>query len=127
MLCNNCKNRDATFHKTTYTNGIKSEIHLCSVCAGATGVGQEIKTEIFNSLNIGEFFSSFEAPVSHAAPVRVIKQCSVCGTRVLEFQKNAMLGCANCYKVFKEELAPMVDMAHGAGVTHKGKLVVDVK
>ena len=126
MLCNNCGSREASFHKTTIVNGVKNEIHLCSECAGTSGVTLEIKSEIFNSLNVGEFFGSGNSQPSVDA-VPVVKRCEVCGTKITELHKTALLGCANCYKVFNEDVARMTDMAHGTGAIHKGKEVSGAK
>lgn len=33
MLCDNCKQNEATVHMTRVVNGKKTERHLCNVCA----------------------------------------------------------------------------------------------
>ena len=36
------------------------------------------------------------------------KECPACGTRFSDFRRTGLLGCAECYKVFREELIPVL-------------------
>lgn len=48
------------------------------------------------------------------------KTCPRCGTTVGEFQQTGLLGCAECYRVFREEILPTVRYVQGRTL-HTGK------
>jgi protein arginine kinase activator len=50
-------------------------------------------------------------------------RCSVCNMSFSEFSKTGRLGCSNCYKVFRNELNPILRRIHGS-IEHKGKTPV---
>ena len=47
--------------------------------------------------------------------------CEQCGMTYGEFQKGGMLGCANCYKVFKTPLTALLQRVHG-NTQHAGRI-----
>ena len=108
MLCQNCKKREATVHRTETVNGQLCESHLCAQCAAYTygefekNVGNAVKAGLFGEEPRGE------------------KVCPVCGTRFTDFEKTGLLGCPSCYDVFKTELLPHIARIQGK-VKHTGK------
>ncbi len=48
------------------------------------------------------------------------KFCEKCGRTLTEFYSLGMLGCPHCYKVFAEELKPVLKKIQGAYI-HNGK------
>jgi len=42
------------------------------------------------------------------------KRCSECGISYSDFQKSGRLGCARDYRVFEEELEPLLKKVHGS-------------
>ncbi len=46
--------------------------------------------------------------------------CPACGTTLEEFRRTGLLGCAHCYPVFREELAPAIMQVQGK-LRHEGK------
>ncbi len=52
----------------------------------------------------------------------MFKVCSVCGTTIEDFRRTGLLGCANCYRVFREEIFPVVQNMQGSA-QHVGKKV----
>ena len=47
--------------------------------------------------------------------------CDVCGLTYEEFQNTGKLGCAHCYKVFSEQLSPLLQRVHGR-TQHAGRV-----
>ena len=114
MKCQNCKQNNATYHKVEVVNGVASEVHLCSECAINL-------TNPFKTFSIGEFFADSFFPSEKADYKPITKKCPVCKTKLSEFLKTGNVGCSNCYKVFSEELKPIIESTQGANVSHTGK------
>jgi protein arginine kinase activator len=119
MVCQQCHKREANIHYTHIVNGVKVEMYLCSQCA------DEKETLSFSpQLSLGNLlwgfpgfgdnsgFAKFEQPE--------ILRCSVCGMSFDDFRKSGKLGCANCYRVFRDNLDPILRRLHGSS-EHTGK------
>ena len=48
------------------------------------------------------------------------RACPSCGATLAQFRKTGLLGCADCYSVFREELIPTVQFIQGR-LRHTGK------
>ncbi len=48
--------------------------------------------------------------------------CPVCGTTIEDFRRTGLLGCANCYRVFRDEVFAVVQKTQ-KDTFHKGKKV----
>ncbi len=113
MLCEKCKNREATTHYVETVNGVKKELHLCGECAkeeGLGGIGFSLPN-IFSGLFGEEYYPQLKKE----------KSCPVCGMTLSRFSKTGMLGCPECYNTFEKELRPMI-LKIQKGENHKGKL-----
>lgn len=53
-----------------------------------------------------------------------LKICPKCGTSLEDFRRSGLLGCAECYNVFREEILFSVRKMQW-GVLHEGKNPVD--
>ena len=109
MLCQQCKQHEATVNYVEITNGKRFECHLCAVCYA------DLKDQMRKKTH-GEVWPGFIP-----SRVRQAKACPVCGTTYAEYEKSGLLGCTSCYDVFKEELMPYIRRVHGK-VTHIGKM-----
>ena len=49
--------------------------------------------------------------------------CPQCGMSAAEFGKSGRMGCAACYRVFRETLVPLFKQMHG-NEFHRGKIPV---
>lgn len=120
MLCQICHKNPATVHFTQVINNNKQEMYLCEKCAKekeGTGMG------VFN---INDFFSllmGLGMDAQHSFPQSVYRpvRCSVCGLTYDDFQRAGKMGCAECYKIYSENLPPLLKKLHGA-VQHTGKV-----
>lgn len=120
MLCENCKNKQATFFYKQTKNGYTIEKNLCSSCAASMGLGintQFSKGNIFADDIFGEFLGGFIQPKSQ---IVASENCPVCGMSLSELLHNGRVGCKECYTVFRKTLMPTISKIHG-NVVHSGK------
>lgn len=122
MLCHTCKERTATIHLTEITNGQRVETHLCQECAQQQGLA--IKAQI----PLNELLSTLLSTQKQAAGAGTAeaglpnKACPDCGMTLVRFSKESLLGCANDYKVFEDELLPLIERSHNGKSWHCGKV-----
>lgn len=117
MLCEKCGKNEATVKFVQIENTKRTELHLCQKCA----MGY---TNVAIGLDLPDFLSSMFKQGSLAGKLEQSipqKACSTCGRTLKEVQKTGRLGCSDCYKVFKEELNPVLKKLHGS-ISHTGKV-----
>ncbi len=117
MMCQQCQKREANVHYTQIINGKKVEMYLCTQCAAENGaLSFNPQLSLGNLLlgfpGFGDSFAKFEQPE--------VVRCNVCGMSFDDFRNTGKLGCANCYSVFREKLAPVLRRLHGSAV-HTGR------
>lgn len=115
MLCQSCEKRQATTHIKTILNGELKEFNLCPECAQKMGYGSFFGGFGFD---FDKLFGSFMDSVSTGQST---KRCQCCGSSFEDIAKTGKIGCANCYKVFYDELLPSIQRIHGR-TCHTGKL-----
>ena len=116
MKCDNCNN-PATVHLTEIKAGKKLEKHLCENCAAQLeGIGTAKGHQPIN-----ELLTNFVMAHSGITKEQGL-QCENCGITWAEFRQGGLLGCANDYKVFERELAPLIQRAHEGATHHIGKV-----
>lgn len=108
MLCQNCKKNTATFNYVEIIGGKKFESHLCGPCYYE--LFGDVASKADNSLWTGLF----------GEPSEEEKKCPVCGAKYSDYERTGLLGCPNCYDIFREELIPSIRRIQGK-VTHVGK------
>ena len=115
MLCELCKQSQATVHLTEIVNEQMSELHLCEACANQKGAQVESHFGLSDLLSgLAEFGKTQE-------PEEVTSQaCPNCGMTYDDFRKVGRLGCADCYSTFKRSLGSLLKRIHGAPI-HLGK------
>lgn len=118
MLCQKCKQNNATSHVHYVRNGIVRDMYLCDSCAA------EYKTAFSGDTDIFKMLSSFlnDNTVQFEKAVK----CDCCGTDFNTIRNTGKVGCSNCYSVFERELSPTVSRIHGSTV-HVGKKPCEVK
>ncbi len=115
MKCQKCGKKEADTHVKRVINGEFEEYDLCSDCAKELGY-----TNMFS--NFESDFNSFLAGFfSNALPARTqATRCEVCNTGYADIARTGMMGCANCYNIFADQLMPTIRRIHG-NITHCGK------
>jgi protein arginine kinase activator len=115
MLCQLCKQREASVHFTQIVNQQKVEMFVCEQC-----VGENSKLKI----NLNKLLSGFMGMDNHSgianAPVQPVK-CNGCGMSIKEFNKTGKFGCSKCYESFTDSIQTMLKQIHG-NVKHHGKI-----
>lgn len=99
------------------------KVCFCESCVKECGVMDLIGFSMVEML-LGNFQKNVTGAVSTPNAVKPMgsgRSCPQCGFSMEDFQKVRRFGCANCYKVFANELAPMLRGMH-KGASHVGKV-----
>ncbi len=119
MKCQKCGKNNADTHIKRVVNGQFEEHHLCSECAAEMGY-----TNVFDSFShsfADDFNSLFGSFFENALPARTqATRCETCGASYNDITRTGMMGCADCYKVFADQIMPTIRRIHG-NTTHCGK------
>ena len=113
MLCDNCKEKDATVHLTQIVEGAVSQVKLCEQCAAARGI--ETSTQPAHPL--GDFLQAVQEQAAQLPGDAA--RCAYCGTSLRDFRASGRLGCAQCYGAFEQSLRELLRRVHG-GTRHEG-------
>jgi len=116
MLCQICKVKEATVRYTEIINNSITEIHLCENCAQ---LEDKTISEDFALHGLLAAHDQVEAPGVTEADAA--QQCSSCGTSLGDILSHGRLGCAECYTMFGEKLATLIERVHGSS-QHVGKI-----
>ena len=114
MLCQRCGKNPATTHIRTSINGVQQEAMLCSECAAKeewSGL-----SSLFTGGLLGSLLKNDLSGTTAAGAVR----CTRCGISFEEIARSGKVGCADCYKQFRDKLTPTVERLHGKA-DHVGK------
>ena len=98
--CEKC-GAPSVYHSKLIINGVGKDTNLCRDCAIKEGVFNNQSTSMFD--DILSSFSSFWGLEETNDLV-----CPVCKTSLKEFKTTGLLGCNNCYEVFREEINNIV-------------------
>jgi protein arginine kinase activator len=114
MLCESCKEREATVHLTQVVEGTVTKVHLCEDCAAKSGL------DVQSPMSITDILLGMGAK---GAPVRPESEasCPQCQMKRSDFKKSGRLGCPTCYESFSGELVPLVKVMHRSD-QHVGKV-----
>lgn len=128
MLCQRCKNAEATVHIQQVIDTQKTAIHLCDACAAAHDAAEdeEVKLatllyklaakKILKTTPAGGKTEPFPEADDPAADVT----CPRCGWLRHDLQSLGRLGCDHCYDVFAEDLQILIRRLH-RGCSHRGR------
>ncbi len=122
MDCDLCGDNEATNHIEMVIDGDKKSLHLCSQCANK----KKINPNMFEGVALAELLHNFadmtkEVPEEQPETVPLMT-CPTCELTSTEFQKSGLLGCADCYEIFKPFLLEALPSLH-KGVNHVGKMI----
>lgn len=123
MLCEKCKQREATVHKQVIINGIAHSEHLCAECAAKERGGRDPFASFFHNAffadrlferSFGDWLEPFFQRTEGQMPQVEggIGPCPECGMSWDDFQRNGFLGCSGCYDHFKDVLPPLMRELH---------------
>ena len=99
MLCENCKEREATVHFTEIMNGRVQKHHLCKECAAQMEMMGYASNEVpFVKLLTG-MLAAGQTQEQGENPLQYVR-CPKCGMTYEEFTRVGKFGCAECIDVF---------------------------
>lgn len=120
MLCENCKKNTATTYIKRTINGNTQEYHLCSECAKALGMTNELGS--FMNFGVSSLFGSlFNDGLAGIEDNTMVKRCPGCGISFDDIARTGLCGCPECYTTFYDQLLPTLSRIHGK-LEHLGKV-----
>ncbi len=114
MLCERCKEKEATVHLTQVIDGAIKKLHLCEECAAKSGF------DVQGPISITDILLGMGVQKESAGP-GTERVCPRCHMRRTDFKKTGRFGCSECYTAFAEELPPLLKAMHRAD-HHVGKI-----
>jgi len=115
LMCQLCRQRQATVHFTRIINGQKVEMVVCEACARES---EEIKISFHKLLSGIMGMEAAKTIPNEPAPAL---KCASCGMTAEEFNKTGLLGCTECYTTFGEMMQTLTKRIHG-NAKHHGKI-----
>ena len=114
MLCQYCGRNPSVIHVKTIEDGAPAEFSLCAECARRLGYGNLLIFLDAGLDGVPAGYFSGEGPGSEG------RRCGCCGASFSDIIRSGAVGCAQCYRTFSEELAPLIRRIHGSEL-HRGK------
>ena len=134
MLCDICKQHEATIHIQEIVNNNKKAIHLCSECA--VKKSQNDPSFDFGGFNLAEMLyniSESQGGIPGLSPASkeetdddaeskdsVNLKCIDCNWTLKALRQTGRVGCPQCYNVFREVIENALENMH-RGKLHVGK------
>ena len=123
MVCQLCKQKEATVHLTQIVEDEMKKLDLCEACAKQKGVTDPTGFSLAELL-LG---AAGDAPAADPASSSVSDaKCTRCGLTQAEFKKNGRMGCSDCYTAFGDSLEVVLKGMH-KGTRHRGKVPVGLR
>lgn len=124
MICENCRQREATIRYVQLLNGAKKVRNLCPACLKE--IDPEHYAAVFEKESpFANLLSGLLGITSDGERTQQFKEmsqivCPTCGTTYEEFTKDNVFGCEDCYSVFGPLIGDKLKNIQG-NVTHTGK------
>jgi len=116
MLCDECKQNQATVKVIVVIDGTRIERHLCATCMAQQKIQLQAQAEGLRGM-----LSAIWRDTGKTSAKRLDLTCSRCGTTYDAFAKTTRLGCAQCYQDFQKQLHPLFLQLHGRA-RHVGRI-----
>ena len=110
MLCQKCKQAEATSHIRSVVGGVVRDSYLCAECAAKVG-----NAELYDGI-----FKIFSSLMGGEKEAEDTPRCDCCKMSFNEISRTGRVGCARCYKFFEKQLEPAIAKIHKTTV-HVGK------
>lgn len=119
MLCDVCRELDASVHLTQAVEGEVRQRHLCAKCAAEQGIETTVTAPPKNVL--GEFLQAVQQQAG-ATPSESAR-CTYCSMTLRDFRSTGRLGCSRCYTTFEPSLRELLRRVQGSA-KHVGRRYV---
>lgn len=116
MLCDVCRESDASVHLTQVVKGEITTQHLCSKCAAERGIETTVTTP--SKTLVGDLLQAVQQQPSASQADMV--RCTYCSMTLREFRTTGRLGCSRCYSTFEVSLRELLRRVHG-NAKHVGR------
>lgn len=116
MLCEECKQNEASYTVSVMMGDEVSTRHLCGECMDK--MNSSIASGDMKSL-LRSILSAITGKDTSDNPKKEVV-CPRCHTSLSKFIQTGRLGCPACYEAFHEQLQPMLLQIHGR-VQHAGR------
>ena len=117
MVCERCKKNEASVHLTEIIKNVKSEIHLCEVCAREIGLNSKLSSF---SLSIPDILSFLDSETVQDGDD--LKFCPSCSFTFADISRKNRFGCQNCYSVFSDEIEQMIKNIKPGFMAYSGRI-----
>ena len=123
MICESCKNKNASVHMIDVVNNSKTELHLCEDCAQSKGVTikSHMQKKSGPDKGIAEGLPEIFQSLAGSQGTAGVETCSHCDTTYRQFRSSGKFGCPDCYTAFRVKLSDLLEKIHGRA-EHKGKV-----
>jgi len=111
--CDCCPN-PAVVHETLVRDGVRTEVHLCA--EHAVEHGYILPTNVGPTLVVGKLVEK-----AAQAAARATKTCPACGMTMQSLRDSGLVGCAQCYRHFEEELTGIIERTQEGAGAHVGR------
>ena len=116
VLCDFCRNNNASIQVTHSVDGVLQETHLCTDCTRRAGLSGG-RGAIGKLVGIRGELKPRPRPRTAEDD---LEACPGCGLDFEKFKKSVRLGCPQCYEFFADRLRPVIMKCQGS-LVHKGK------
>lgn len=123
MLCEKCRQNEATVHLTQTTQGRTVEYNLCEACAQKQGISQHLSSylgSIFGQGFGGSVFNTAGGIPAFGKTDIGNAVCKACGQSFADFRRTGLFGCSKCYAEFADLLEPVFRRVQGSA-RHSGR------
>ncbi|MBM3875845.1 MAG: excinuclease ABC subunit B [Verrucomicrobia bacterium] len=120
MLCNVCKENEATVHFTQVHMDKMKQVDLCEACSKKNNATDP------ENFSFADLLLGVGAAQEIEEPSGPELKCPACGYTHADFKKSGRFGCAECYQTFSEGLEVLLKSMH-KGTQHKGKAPVSMQ
>ena len=115
MLCDVCKQNEATVYLTQIVEGQMQKVNLCESCSKKKGVTDP------TGFALADLLLGLGSTENVGSPVEQDEACAACGFTQADFKKTGRLGCPECYRIFGDGLDSLLKAMH-KGTRHIGKI-----
>lgn len=117
MLCQKCHKNLATVRYAEVVDGKVRDLHLCPDCLTKQ---QETAGPGFELAGPAPASKPTARPRPERPRLKSPRTCKSCGAHLIKVLDSGRVGCGECYRVFSEDIEPMLAALHG-NTTHRGK------
>lgn len=125
MLCEMCKQNNASVHIVRVVNGAKQTLNICESCAKQSQGFAFGESQLESPFTFQNMLSGLVDYINQSSHTRRNTEavCSNCGMTYGDFKQKGLMGCETCYKQFDSTITPVIKRVQG-NIEHVGKIPV---